>query len=226
MKKAFLLIALVALTVVATAQDFSISYRNSTYTEGQTIEFPATDADNEIYFNIDNLTDISDTALLQVDVLEGDGLLIGVCIGQCVPRNIGNPFILPDNGTYEDAGVMFIGNGLSEATVAAKVYFKNRPCDTLTVNIHVTFNAGIGNVAEGCSMNAYPNPCDGQVTVAYTLESEGLLVVNDLLGRQVMSMPLRQGEGSVSLQGLAKGVYTYSIVAEGRSMGAKKLIVR
>ncbi|MCF0212358.1 MAG: T9SS type A sorting domain-containing protein [Bacteroidales bacterium] len=229
MKKALLLIVCVAFALAANAQSLGLSYQGNAYQQGDTIEFYANDDIMPgMHLEVLNNTATDQTVYCQVDNLLNNATTVMICAGdQCNPNNVSFPFVVPANGNYDQLVVDFVLNGEKSGLFLCKIYRQDEPTDAIEVVVRLSFGAAIRNVVFPAEVSAYPNPCQGDATIAYSMDAnEGLLVVSDLMGRTVMSLPLSEGEGSVSLQGLAKGVYTYAIVAQGRISNAKRLLVR
>lgn len=76
-----------------------------------------------------------------------------------------------------------------------------------------------------------PNPFNGETTIKYSLPqsvSTANLLIYDLSGKQVNSFPIEQ-KGSASIkvtsEKLAAGIYIYSIVADGKVVDTKRMVV-
>jgi len=76
-----------------------------------------------------------------------------------------------------------------------------------------------------------PNPFSGETVVKYTLTPQtktATLNVYDLSGKQITFFPLTQkGSSSITItsENLAAGIYIYSIVADGKIMDSKRMVV-
>ena len=76
-----------------------------------------------------------------------------------------------------------------------------------------------------------PNPFNNETVVKYTIPQEvnnAYMAVYDLSGKQLTTLPISQ-KGSSSLiitsEKLAAGIYIYSIIADGKMIDSKKMIV-
>lgn len=91
---------------------------------------------------------------------------------------------------------------------------------------------GIRRIARGemaISQNS-PNPFSGSTQVGYTLPegtTEAYISVTDMHGWPVMRLPLDTSSAntSISSTGLTPGMYIYTLVADGRVLGTKRMIV-
>ncbi len=76
-----------------------------------------------------------------------------------------------------------------------------------------------------------PNPFTHETVVKYTLPqtiSNAFMAVYDLTGKQITTFPINQkGSSSVTItsEKLAAGIYIYSIVADGKVIDSKRMIV-
>ncbi len=88
------------------------------------------------------------------------------------------------------------------------------------------------NSATGFSMDQNePNPFTLETTVKYNLPKEintAYMAVYDLSGKQVTTLPISQkGEASmvITSEKLASGIYIYSIIADGKVLDTKRMVV-
>ncbi len=76
-----------------------------------------------------------------------------------------------------------------------------------------------------------PNPFSRETTINFTLPqqiNDAFMAVYDLSGKQITSFPLTQrGKASINItsEKLAAGIYIYSIVADGKVMDSKRMVV-
>jgi hypothetical protein len=89
-----------------------------------------------------------------------------------------------------------------------------------------------GSVETGVTMSQNePNPFTHETVVNYTLPSQvgsAYMAVYDLSGKQITKFALDQkGAASITIssENLAAGIYIYSIVADGKVMDSKRMIV-
>jgi hypothetical protein len=80
------------------------------------------------------------------------------------------------------------------------------------------------------ALGLYPNPASGQASLRYALASPAQVqvAVYDLQGRVVRALDLGHtavAEATLSLEGLAKGVYAVRLVASNGEMAVEKLVV-
>lgn len=85
--------------------------------------------------------------------------------------------------------------------------------------------------AEGFYMEQNePNPFSGSAVIRYNLPqsiSNAHMAVYDLSGKQITTLQLQKGESSLTISSdqLAAGMYMYSIVADGKVLDTKRMVV-
>ena len=101
-----------------------------------------------------------------------------------------------------------------------------------SVVAHITYDAlstGINEVQRGFLSNAYPNPATSIATINYNLPSlnNGHVYLYNLLGVLVKDIALTNLQSMVviSTSDLSAGVYTYTLVNEGKFVSANRLVV-
>jgi hypothetical protein len=75
-----------------------------------------------------------------------------------------------------------------------------------------------------------PNPFSNETVIKYTITGQtktATLNVYDLSGKQLTTFPLEKGSSSITItsEKLAAGIYIYSIVADGKIMDSKRMVV-
>jgi hypothetical protein len=105
----------------------------------------------------------------------------------------------------------------------------------LAVSDNNTGNANsinqINSAANGFAMDQnIPNPFNNETVIKYTLTGQSktaTLNVYDLSGKQLASFPLEISSSSITItsEKLAAGIYIYSIVADGKIMDSKRMVV-
>jgi hypothetical protein len=103
------------------------------------------------------------------------------------------------------------------------------------LNNKVTTSTGINtlsNIEAGFTMSQNePNPFTHETIVRYTLPqsvSSAFMAVYDLTGKQITTIPVTEkGTASITItsEKLAAGIYIYSIVADGKVIDSKRMIV-
>lgn len=147
-----------------------------------------------------------------------------------------------DTGTFVSTAHIWVGNdslNAMEFTVTVVVGLKTEIDGTTAYIIHGdTFEMWDGELVP-LSVNSVeaesithltqnsPNPFSFSSVVNYNLESgeAGKLVIYDLVGKEVQTMPLNSRSGIVTLSGLEAGVYFYSLWADDRLIDSKRMQV-
>ena len=111
-------------------------------------------------------------------------------------------------------------------------FIDSNPADSVFVTFNYNFlsTVGINEVAtRPIISNAYPNPADGYTGITYNLNSarDAKLVLFNLLGSTVKEFKLtdRQNTLVISTADLQSGVYYYTLIADGKSISSRKLVV-
>ena len=102
--------------------------------------------------------------------------------------------------------------------------------DSVSVTFVYDITTGIEEVSNKIDVSqAYPNPANNLTKISYDLKSgqQGKLVFYNLLGSVVKEVNLTDSNGTLilSTNGFASGIYYYSIIANGKTSPARKLIV-
>lgn len=147
----------------------------------------------------------------------------GLCTGdQCVPTLTSAAFVM----TPGDYTTFTIDVTIDNVERPYGVYNLTVGSSLVNSSFVVRFNAyeetvGINDVVANSTVNAYPNPAQGQVNFNYSVEHPATLAIYDVQGRVVRQMNVC-GEGTLQVNGLAAGIYAYGIA--GSQM--HKLIVK
>jgi len=131
---------------------------------------------------------------------------------------------------------LFIGyvqpRGFEGTSSVTYCFFTSNPADSLFVTFNYTFLSTVGinePLSKPSISNAYPNPADGLTNLTYNLNSakEAKLILYNMLGTPVKEFRLseRQGGFILSTADLKSGIYFYSLIADGKSVSSRKLIV-
>jgi len=86
-------------------------------------------------------------------------------------------------------------------------------------------------VAKLNTVNAYPNPGDTYITIAYTLlhaKDETTLLIYDALGRQIESRQLGEayeGQQLLDTRKMPDGVYIYQVIQDGKKVSEGKFVI-
>ncbi len=110
-------------------------------------------------------------------------------------------------------------------------YDNSGTSDTLTLRFTYDFTIGVNDLpANVFSVSApYPNPADRLTSISYNLNTlkEGRLIFYNMLGSVIKEIKLndRQKTLVIATSDFKSGVYFYSLIADGKSVASKKLII-
>jgi len=241
--KKLLTLLLISVSVIGYAQNFDLTdSRGNPYSDGETISATITTADlndfdeyvTEVF--VKNLTAVElDVNTSRTNITLANGMLAYVCFGVCDPT--GNMLnmncrIMGDQDPYA-LHLAPQGNfGLNKF----KIEFWTEPeqTDKMTLYIEIDMPLGVkeSNPAN-VSLSAFPNPApvNSKINISYTLADKSNhhnLVIRNIMGTEVMSMPLNptQNSASMDISLLVPGVYFYTIETKNHISIARKLIVK
>jgi hypothetical protein len=75
-----------------------------------------------------------------------------------------------------------------------------------------------------------PNPFTSETTIKYSLPasaSSAAMIIYDLTGKQITKYPIESGSTSLTVtsEDLPAGIYIYSLYADGKALGSKRMVV-
>lgn len=233
MKKivAFLFLACSGISV-AFAQGLQVKVNGQDVAEGATVSVVSMAP--KAQFELTNTTsaDMSVTAFGDFSGLPS-GAFASFCWEECYSTDSIPPRTLAAGDTYGDNdGEDFHLEplGMTEGqTWTAPMTFKDVVSGaefsfTLVFTVGTAANEGFDLV----EVSAYPNPASEIVNFRLgNVKSGSHLVLRDMSGRSLKVLPLDgKAEASMDLEGLASGVYFYSVEENGKAVATRKLVVR
>jgi hypothetical protein len=89
----------------------------------------------------------------------------------------------------------------------------------------------IRNITDNYSLQLHPNPFTTQAIVQYALpdgSKNATLIIYDIMGRKLNSYALNNTTGEITINAntLSSGVYLYSLVANGKTIATKKMVIQ
>lgn len=137
-------------------------------------------------------------------------------------------WLTSDDGLQLQNGSPCINAGTNSVTALGDILNNPR-----IVNLSVDLGAYEMNYSSSIFENikndraiVYPNPTQGFFEIKIDSEiTEGEFVLSDVLGRKVYSQKIKQGENEIKTQGLAKGLYYYSILQNKNILQADKIVI-
>jgi serine protease len=93
--------------------------------------------------------------------------------------------------------------------------------------VEISVVPGVESLEDFVQFNVFPNPAQGNVTLVHNNKSgRASVVVRNVLGAEVLTIALPSPMTQLSLDGIAPGAYTISLLnADGQSIAIQKLIV-
>ena len=161
--------------------------------------------------------------------------LNNVCWGICSEDFlIGPNEILANTLNTTDFSFHYNPNHQIGSSLIRYVFFRDgSPDDSVCFNIkfrHLN-DVGINEINNNYLFsNVYPNPASNFATFNYSFSANmnhANIVVADLLGKEILSIPLSNNEGkaTINTKNIANGIYIYSLQLNGRNVNTKKLII-
>ncbi|MCL1850693.1 MAG: T9SS type A sorting domain-containing protein [Bacteroidetes bacterium] len=244
MKKLLTLI-FVGFVIFGYAQKFQLTNPKGTpYTNGETISSIITENDLTLAgefiteIKVENLTATElDLKVSRTNLVLVEGMDAYVCFGACFPSDVFEiDYLLLEDAepltlhlvAKDTLGTCYFG--LSKF----KLDFTTEG-QSMTLFVEVDMqNLGVKeNNNANLSLSAYPNPVsvNATVNISYKIADNGdknRLVIRNIMGAEVMSMPLNPHETKVSIDvsTLVSGVYFYAIENKNQISIAKKLIIK
>lgn len=242
MKKTLLLITLVISAGFLFGQSLSLTYMGEPVEPNSKLYVIGDPTDDIIQVAIDVTNNAATELTVKAKkvISEGDtltGTSNYFCWGACYPSFV---YISPASvvigagqttdeffGDYEPREIP------GKSTIRYCWWDENNPTDSVSVTVE--FNASPAAIGEGIEgetfvSKVYPNPATERVTFSYSLPqntaSAGIMISN-LLGAKVMEVPLNglEGDLTVNVSDLKKGVYFYNLIADGKRIDTRKLII-
>ena len=139
------------------------------------------------------------------------------------------PTITPSNNQSLYFGYLVGGTDSGHDGTLDEIGIWNRVLDTCEIkdlyNANSSCTNGI-NELDNSSVNLYPNPTNGSVTLSFSNTTNGQVILTDLLGKEVLSKSFTSNEVQLNLKSLeAKGTYFAKVLdADSNVIAIKKLI--
>ncbi len=182
---------------------------------------------------IHNTTDQDINVTLMVDVTsnpdESDLQLCvdGVCLAPWVTET--DLTILADKDC-EDFHAQFYPNG--EQSKAVATYYLVSENEEIITKATVTYDypayvAGVSSATVSSQLKMIQNGNNITCRYAFDKTASRQVVITSIVGTQVASFPLNNNSGEVQLgKRLAKGIYVYTLIENGRNVKSHKIIIR
>ena len=241
--KKVLLFASVSLLFFATAyaQSLSLSWVGGAISNGQTITI-AGDTAGTVYSYIDCSNTSATTVTVKVKkkhVNIVSGTENSFCWVTCYLPNVFlsnySKDIAADSTAHDFSGEYNAHGNVGITTVMYTFFNIDNEADSAWVLVNydcsMSSTPEIQKPAEVEFSNAYPNPASTQVSFRYKLpdmSGSPRMMIRDILGNTVISMPIRDTEGTLNVEtsSLSDGVYFYSLTLDGQPYFTKKLVIK
>jgi hypothetical protein len=242
MKKTLLLITLVISAGFLFGQSLSLTYDGEPLEPNSKLYILGDPMDDIIQAAIDVTNNAStDLSVKAKKVINEGDTLTGTsnyfCWGACYPSFVyispAEVIIGAGQTTSEFFGDYQPKEIPGKSTIRYCWWDVNNPDDSVTVTVEYNASpAGIGeDIADGSFVSkVYPNPATERVTFSYSLPqrtAKASIVISNLLGARVMEVSLNgiEGDMTMNVSDLKKGVYFYNLIADGKRLDTKKLII-
>lgn len=240
MKKIAILMFFVVSGVCASwAQTFRLEAGNTVITEGMTLEVKGVVDFDETYsvtqyFTMTNLTEA--TMDVRIDFTRNDlpeGATLMICgFGGCRTDNYVEGPIAAGEVAGEEMDPLDLSYSpdaaLTDYTSNVKVTDKTSG-ETLNFTIHFVPTEETANERFAqAAVSAYPNPASDQVRFRLdNVKANACVLLRDLTGKTVRAAKVGDAaELTMNLNGLASGLYIYSVEENGAGVAVGKLVVR
>lgn len=161
--------------------------------------------------------------------------LNNVCWGVCSEDFlIGPNEILANTLNTTDFSFHYNPNHQMGGSIIRYVFFRDgNPDDSVCFNAKFRHPVDVGineNNNNYLYSNVFPNPANNFTTFNYSFSanvSNAKIVLTDLLGKVVLTVPLSNNEGKATIDTkyIANGIYVYSLQLNGKIVNTKKLII-
>jgi len=245
MKKiVFLCLVLAGFGIKAQSDSAQVSFTfgGQTYYSGDSINAVLTMAEQkgEIMYDFHGITINNESGetlsqlVIELSTIDTLGLYAyDICTDQCMTGLVGNPINIAPDTSFGGLFVHFkfidtYHTSQAYALYDMKLSIERTAIASLRIRFTPEHTEDIDLVENGNTLQAYPNPTTGEVTVAYSIQQPATLCIYDIQGRSVMQQPLTVGQQSivVPVNDLPKGLYLYRILSEGGNTPTQKLMVQ
>jgi hypothetical protein len=136
-----------------------------------------------------------------------------------------------------DGFIAILAKGMQEQQQIIEA--QNKKINALQEQVNSLASSQTGNATEikqnsgenGFSLDQnIPNPFNQETVISYNLPQQvhsASLVVYDLSGKQIVSFPIEKGGAPITItsEKLAAGIYIYSVMADGKILDSKRMVV-
>ena len=222
------------------AQKITLLYNNEEITGDQLeIELNPESQINMTFIHVQNESDNDITFRIEMETNISEGNIVSMCFaGNCMAPTVtkSEAVTVGPGEIYNQFDLEYEYSTLAESSVLLH-FIEEGSNDTLkNLNVVYKSNSSIADIQDNksnvVSVKGVPNPASTVTTFNYSIPSgyaKAQLVIQNALGSVVEQTPLKitnNGKVTMNVSGLAKGVYFYSIIADGQTLITKKLVVK
>lgn len=240
MKKKLFLIALTALSMSISAQNFSLTYPGGSIPNGGSIIFstdedtPITSGQRPIYVHNNGATD----ALVKckktiIDTIPGTQNMF--CWGQCfgpATEVSPNPLIIMAGDSTDEGGFSgeYYPYGNSGDSHIKYTFFSDTDSISVIVTYHVEplSNQNYSKIDE--YLDVFPNPASAMITIGmhYSPNTNKTITMKNILGAIVYPevKPYTNDKITINTTDLIDGIYFLTITSNGLVVNTKKIIIK
>lgn len=234
MKKLLSFVLLLGFAYTMNAQ-YTIIYDNNDMDNGDTITVRTTSSDMELLPHFRNNFESDKSVVVAIDKIGATNVqVLSVCAGiHCYNRSYTDPFTIAAGETYTQFhSDIMIPSPTDKGLFCVRIYNSDNYNERTELYVNILGSEatlGIDAVADQVSLNAYPNPANGSVTVSYAnAHSNSTLVIYNMQGAKVHQQSLEATEGAATVQvdDLPAGVYMYGLETSSHRSPLQKLVIR
>ena len=241
MKKILLVFTLVyASTIMLFAQNLSLSYAGTNYSNGDTLTISTPDLNSTIVAHMWVTNNSSNpiavrTKKIILDTIPGSDnyfcwtscYFSQVYIGDTMTVKAGetNKMFSGDYDAYGNAG---------KSRIMYVFYDDANPNDSVAFVAEYHAGSGVGYVLSekpDVKLNVFPNPAQNFVNINFDIPvnfQNAQFEIRNILGSVVSSTPIdaKNGNRSIDISSLQNGVYFYTLMIDQQAILSKKLVIK
>ena len=235
-RKSLLTLVLMAFVGFVTAQSLTVLNNGVALAEGETIICNNYESGYEFLqeLQIMNNSDLAANVIFgKVEIeVPADGAVY-FCCGSCYGPDVNEsprPTEIPAHSATEEGlvSVHYMDNGAIGSALAMFYVFDERTPEE-RVTFYVRFNdpSSVGtNLSKVNMSSAYPNPASSEVRFDVNCEGNASIAIYNLLGQEVMSQNVENGQVVLSVADLNEGIYFCNLTVNGQTVKTEKFIVK
>ncbi len=238
MKKLCLFLVAMCSVCLVKAQTMTVTYNDEPVGEQVAVTLDADASINMAFFEITNnsSSEVRFKIVMQVNQID-ESNKAQICVdGSCLDTNVSEEVSVAAGETFSDFDILYTYQNIQPAQVTISLVNADNEQETFKsfgVNYSIESSVLQPEIVSSLKINATPNPANSVTYFQYSIPSRyknAKLLVRSPLGNIIKQIPLKVGvpssRVSFSTADLTNGVYFYVIVANGRTLMTKKLIIK